>query len=248
MTFNNNFVVYKQKKELLKELSIYQSLVLKKIDIEDFKSALSKIDSALTLIDEFQSSFDLKTELEEFNGIRQKVQIEFDNRRNIYLRRYNNLLKETLTEKNLEAFLKLLAMLKNEVDDNLNKYNLHELQDNIITYFTLIKKIYTILSSYKVLNYNDSSVKILEFVKEFKVKNYPNLKGLLSNIYQNLLLIQFNTMSENYDKLSLQEISEKLSIAPDRLEDIIDLIIDKQKSPIKKYTKYNNELTFNKYY
>ena len=245
MTFNDNFVVYKQKKELLKELNVYQSLVLKKIDIEDFKSALSKIDSALTLIDEFRSSFNLKTEQEEFSEIRQKVLIEFDNRRKIYIRKYNNLLKETLTETNLEDFLKLLAMLKKDVDDNLNKYNLHDLQDNIITYFTFIKKIYTIISSYKVLNYNDASVKILKLVKEFKVENYPNLKGLLSSIYQNLLLFQFKLMSENYDKLSLQEISEKLAVAPDRLEDIINLFLIKQKSPIKKYTKYNNEVIFN---
>jgi len=245
MTLNNNFIVYKQKKELLKELSVYQSFVIKKIDIEDFRSALSKIDSALTLINEFQSFFDLKTELEEFSKIRQEVLSEFDNRRNIYIRRYNNLLKETLTESNLENFLKLLAMLKKEVDDNLNKYNLRDLQDNIITYFTLIKKMYTIISSYKVLNYNNASVRILKFVKEFKVENYPNLKALLSNIYQNLLLLQFEIMSENYDRLSLHEISEKLAIAPDRLEDIISLFIDKQKSPIKKYVKYNNEVIFN---
>ena len=246
MTSNNNYAIYKQKKELIKELNVYQSFVLKKIDIEDFKSALTKIDSALTLIDEFQSYFDLKPELKEFSDIRQKVLSEFDNHRNIYLRRYNNLLKEPLTETNLEAFLKLLAMLKNEVDDNLNKYNLYDLRDNIITYFTFIKKLYTIISSYKVLNYNDASGKILKFVKDSKVDSYPNLKVLISIIYQNLLFIQFKLMSENYDKLSLREISEMLSLSPERVEDIINLIINKQKSPIKKYTKYNNELIFNK--
>ena len=246
MTSNNNYAIYKQKKELIKELNVYQSFVLKKIDIEDFKSALTKIDSALTLIDEFQSYFDLKPELKEFSEIRQKVLNEFDNHRNIYLRRYNNLLKEPLTETNLEAFLKLLAMLKNEVDDNLNKYNLYDLRDNIITYFTFIKKLYTIISSYKVLNYNDASGKILKFVKDSKVDSYPNLKVLISIIYKNLLFIQFKLMSENYDKLSLREISEMLSLAPERVEDIINLFINKQKSPIKKYTKYNNELIFNK--
>lgn len=245
MTFNNNFVMYKQKKDLIKDLKIYQSFALKKIDIEDFKSALSKIDSALTLIEEFQSYFDLKTELNDFNEIRQKVLNEFNDRRHIYLRRYNNLLKETLTETNLEYFLKLLAMLKNEVDDNLNKYNLHDLQENIIMYFTLIKKLYTIISSYKVLNYNDASVQILKFVKEFKVENYPNLKDLVSSIYKNLLFMQFKFMSENFDKLSLGEISEKLAIAPERLEAIIHLIMNRQKSPIKKYVKYNNEVIFN---
>jgi len=246
MTSNNNYAIYKQKKELIKELNVYQSFVLKKMNIKDFKSALSKIDSALTLIDEFQSYFDLKPKLKEFSEIRQKVLNEFDNHRNIYLRRYNNLLKEPLTETNLEAFLKLLAMLKNEVDDNLNKYNLYDLRDNIITYFTFIKKLYTIISSYKVLNYNDASGKILKFVKDSKVDSYPNLKVLISIIYKNLLFIQFKLMSENYDKLSLREISEMLSLAPERVEDIINLFINKQKSPIKKYTKYNNELIFNK--
>ena len=246
MTSNSNFARYKQKKELIKELNVYQSFVLKKIDIEDFKSALIKIDSALTLIDEFQSYFDLKPELKEFSEIRQKVLTEFDNHRNIYLRRYNNLLKESLTETNLEDFLKLLAMLKNEVDDNLNKYNLYDLQENIITYFTFIKKMYTIISSYKVLNYNDASGKILKFVKDYKVKSYPNLKDLISIIYQNLLVIQFKLMSERYDKLSLREISVMLSIAPERVENIINLIMNKQKSPIKKYIKYNNEVFFNK--
>jgi len=244
MTFNNNSAVYKQKKEVLKELRVYQTIVLKKINIADFKSALSKIDSALTLIEEFQSTFDLKTELEEFRKLRKLILNEFDNQRNIYIRRYNYLLKETLTETNLEDFLKLLAMLKSEVDDNLNKYNLNDLRDNIITYFKLIKKLYTIISSYKVLNYNDASVRILNFVKEYELENYPNLKDLLSNIYQNLLLIQFKLMSENYDKLSLLEISEKLAIAPERIEEIIQLVINKPKSPIKKYTKYNNEVIF----
>lgn len=153
-------------------------------------------------------------------------------------------MKEQLTETNLEDFLKLLAMLKNEVDNNLNKYNLYDLQDNIITYFTFIKKMYTIISSYKVLNYNNASGNILNFVKDYKVDRYPNLKDLVSTIFQNLLFIQFKLMSENYDKLTLREISEMLSIAPERVEDIITLIINKHKSPIKKYTKYNSELIF----
>jgi hypothetical protein len=103
---------------------------------------------------------------------------------------------------------------------------------------------YTIISSYKVLNYNDASGKILNFVKDYKVNSYPNLKDLVSTIYQNLLFIQFKLMSENYEKLTLREISEMLSIAPERVEDIINLIINKHKSPIKKFTKYNNELIF----
>ena len=52
-------------------------------------------------------------------------------------------------------------------------------------------------------------------------------------------------MSENYERLSLHEISEKLAIAPNRLEDIIKLIINQQNSPIKKFKKYNSEVIFN---
>jgi hypothetical protein len=155
-------------------------------------------------------------------------------------------LRETLTETNLEDFLKLLAMLKNEVDNNLNKYNLHELQENIITYFTYIKKIYAIISSYKVLNYNDASVKILKFFKEFKIDNYPNLKALLANIYQNLIFLQFEIMSKNHDRLSLVEISKRLAIAPERVKNIIKVSLNKQNGPIKKYSKFNNEVIFNR--
>jgi hypothetical protein len=53
-------------------------------------------------------------------------------------------------------------------------------------------------------------------------------------------------MSKNFDKLSIHEISEKLGLSPERLEDIIQLIMNKQKSPIKKYVKYNNEVIFNR--
>ncbi|GAJ17414.1 unnamed protein product, partial [marine sediment metagenome] len=87
---------------------------------------------------EHHNYFDLKNELSEFNELQQKARVELDNRRKIYLRRYDNLLKENLTESNLENFTKLLAMLKSEVDEKLNKYNLQELCDNINLYFKFI--------------------------------------------------------------------------------------------------------------
>jgi len=137
-------------------------------------------------------------------------------------------------------------MLKNEVDDNLNQYNLHDLRDDINTYFAYIKKLYTIISSYKVLNYNDASGKMLTFMKESRNVNFPNLKELVTTIYQNLLFIQFESMAKNYEKLSINEISEKLSISPDKIEDIINLLLNDPKSPIKKYTQYNRQVIFNK--
>ncbi len=246
MSSNQNIDRYKQKKEIIEELDFYKSIILKKMETDDFNSALIKIESVLTLLEEYQTDFDLEKETKDFFQLQQKLRMEFDEHRKIFLRRYNNLLKETLTEANLENFIKLLAMLKNEVDNNLNQYNLHDLRDDINSYFTYIKKLYTIISSYKVLNYNDASGKMISFMKEAKNVNFPNLKELVTNIYQNLLLIQFKLMSEKYDKLSLHDISEILSIAPERVEDIINLIIEKKKSPIKKYTQHNREVIFNK--
>ncbi len=244
MSLNDKVDGYKRKKELLEELNVYKSIILKKLDIDDFKSALVKIGSALTLIEEHQNNFDLKNEFGEFNELQQKARVEFDNHRKIYLRRYDNLLKENLTESNLENFTKLLAMLKSEVDENLNRYNLQELCDNINMYFKFIKKLYTIISSYRVLNYNDASEKILNCVKDLKHENFPNLKLLIFNIYQTLLLIQFKQMSEKFEKLTINEISEKLSIVPERIEDIINFIQNQPKNPIKKYVMYSKEVFF----
>lgn len=246
MSSNHKTDRYKQKKEIIEELDFYKSIILKKMDIDDFNSALIKIESALTLLNEYQADFDLKKETKEFAQLQQKLRVEFDEHRNLYIRRYNNLLKETLTEANLENFIKLLAMLKNEVDDNLNQYNLHDLRDYINTYFTYIKKLYTIISSYRVLNYTDASGKMLSFMKEARFVNFPNLKELVTNIYQNLIIIQFESMSKNYEKLSIKEISEKLSISPDKIVGIINLLINKPKSPLKKYSEYNQEVIFNK--
>ncbi len=246
MSSNHKIDRYKQKKEIIEELDLYKSIILKKMDTDDFNSALIKIESALTLLNDYQTEFDLEKETKIFTQLQQKLRVEFDNHRNLYIRRYNNLRKETLTEANLENFIKLLAMLKNDVDNNLNQYNLHDLRDDINTYFTYIKKLYTIISSYKVLNYNDASGKILSFIKESKSVNFPNLKVLVTIMYQNLLLIQFQKMSEKYDKLSLHDISEMLSIAPERVENLVNLLIKNPKSPIKKYTQYNREVIFNK--
>ncbi|MHA1459342.1 MAG: hypothetical protein ACTSO6_10410 [Promethearchaeota archaeon] len=237
---------YKQKKEIIEELDFYNSIILKKMDANEFNSALSKIDSALTLLDEYKTDFDLEKETKNFTQLQQKLRVEFDNHRYLYIRRYNNLRKEPLTEANLDNFIKLLAMLKNEVDNNLIQYNLHDLRDDINTYFAYIKKLYTIISSYKVLNYNDASGKIQSFIKESRYVNFPNLKVLVTIIYQNLLFIQFESMAKNYEKLSVSEISEKLSISPDKIEDLINLLINRPKSPIKKYTQYNREVIFNK--
>jgi hypothetical protein len=244
MSLNDKFDGYKRKKELLEELNVYKSIILKKLDIDDFKSALVKIGSALILIKEHQNYFDVENELGEFNELQQKARGELDYHRKIYLRRYDNLLKENLTEVNIENFTKLLAMLKSEVDENLNRYNLQELSGNINIYFKFIKKLYTIMSSYRVLNYNDASEKILNCINDLNQENFPNLKLLIFNIYQTLLLMQFEQMSEKFEKLTINEISEQLSIVPERIEDIINFIQNQPKNPIKKYVVHSKEVFF----
>ena len=98
----------------------------------------------------------------------------------LYQRRFNNLLKERLSESNLENFSKLLAMLKNDIDHNLDKYNLMDISASISNYFRFIKKIYEILSCYKVLNYHNAADKIFDFVRDIKSEDLPNLKVLIS--------------------------------------------------------------------
>jgi len=110
MSSNQNIDRYKQKKEIIEELDFYKSIIFKKMDSDDFNSALIKLESALTLLNDYQTEFDLEKETKIFTQLQQRLRVEFDNHRNLYIRRYNNLRKETLTEANLENFIKLLAI------------------------------------------------------------------------------------------------------------------------------------------
>ena len=78
MSSNHKIDRYKQKKEIIEELDFYKSIILKKTDIDDFNSALIKIGSALTFLEEYQSEFDLKKETKEFTLLQQKIRVEFD--------------------------------------------------------------------------------------------------------------------------------------------------------------------------
>ena len=164
--------------------------------------------------------------------------------RMLYQRRFNNLLREKLTESNLENFSKLLAMLKTEVDCNLERLNLEDISTDITKYFKFIKKLYEIFSCYRVLNYHDASYKILEFVKDVKCENFPNLKFLISSVYQDLLNYRISEFSKEFDKISISYLSKKLAIDKDRLLEFIHLIQKQPKSPIKGYTSNTQEVYF----
>ncbi|MFW9969767.1 MAG: type II toxin-antitoxin system ParD family antitoxin [Candidatus Odinarchaeota archaeon] len=237
---------FKNKKDLVQELSYYKSLIIKKIKEGDYNSALEKVRSALVLLEEHQESFNIEKQLIEFSDLVQKVKSELSDHRIIYERRFNNLLKEELNETNLENFLKLLAMLKNDVDQNLDKYNLRDISGNINKYFRFIRKMYEILSCYRVLNYHDASDKIFEFVKEIKFENFPNLKNLILLIYQNLITNRLYEFSKEFDKLPISILSQKMDISPNQLMNLINLIRNQPRSPIQDYKSRTQEIIFRK--
>jgi len=228
MNFNENLESFKNKRDLIEELEFYRSIILKKVKSGDYHSALEKIRSALVLIQEHQDSFHVEKELIDLYELNNQIKAELDQHRMVYQRRFNNLLREKLDESNLENFSKLLAMLKNDVDKNLEKYNLGDISAKITKYFRYIKRLYEILSCYKVLNYHDASEMIFEFVKDVKTEKFPNLKLLISLVYQNLLNYWLSEYSKEFDKISISNLSEKMEINQDRLIDFINLIMKRQ--------------------
>jgi len=236
MTIKNDLESFKNKKDLVEELNYYKSLILKKVKSGDYNSALEKVRSALVLLEEHQYYFNIKKELQEFYNINTQVRDELYSHRMIYERRFNNLLREKLNESNLENFSKLLAMLKNDVDQNLDKYNLQDISIKITKYFRFIKKMYEILSCYKILNYHDASDKIFEFVRDIKSENFPNLKMFISLTYQNLLCDKLSEFSKDCNKLTLSSLSEKMAISQEHYLILLTLYKNGQKALCKTIT------------
>ena len=210
MKSNPNLENFKNKKDLIAELGYYKSIIQKKMESGEYNSALEKVQSALILLEEHQDFFNVKKEFLDFSELYNHVKEELATKRMIYERRFNNLLREELNEANLENFSKLLVMLKSDV----SKYNLNDINSNITKYFKYIKKLYEILSCYKTINYYDASKKIFNFVRDVKPENFPNLKLLISSIYQ------------------------------EKLVDFIHLVKKLPKSPVKDYNSRTNEITF----
>jgi len=244
MSFNSKVENFKKKKNLFEELNYYKSIILKKVKSGDYNSALEKVRSALILIQEHKDVFSTEKELLDFYELSKQIQSELKNHRMVYERRFNNLLREKIDETNLESFSKLLAMLKNEVDHNLDKYHLQDISTKITQYFKYIKKMYEILSCYKILNYHDASDKIFEFVRDIKSENFPNLKMLISLTYQNLIRNRLFEFSKNFDKLSLSNLSNKMAMNQDQLYDFINIIKKQPKSPVQDYIPKTQEIVF----
>ena len=228
-------IAYKDKKDLLKELNLYQEMILKKVEELDLTSAMKKANSAITLIQENQEYFNLDQELSNFLKLQQKVNQERKFHYDKIKRRYDNLLKEELNEHNLDNFCKLLAMLKEEVDGVNSKFGLNKIQDKINEYFSFIKKMYILINSYKILEYQKASSKILKFAQEIKSVDFQNLKGLTLSLYRNLIIEQLKSLSKSHHSITLNELSQELNVIPEDVIKVINLIQNKTNTPIKRF-------------
>ena len=246
MSLQERFGKFKTKKQLISELELHKDLIIKKCKLQDYCSALEKLKSALILINENQEEFDLHQEQSEIENLRFEIKSEIMHSRRKFLRRYHGLLNEHLTKDNLEGFCKLLTMLKVQIDKNLEQLNLHEIHDEINTYFKYIKKLYTILSSYRVLNFNNASRQILRLASELKHMHYPNLRKFTYSLYHELLYSKLNEVSKRHERIKLAELSEILAIDPNNLSDLIAKLIKKDKSPIQYYIPKTKEIVFNR--
>jgi hypothetical protein len=246
MSLQERFEKYKNKKELIAEINLYRSIISKKRINQDYNSALEKLKSVLILLNEYEDYYDLYQERIELENLNNEIKSELGSFRSKFLKRYNSLLKEDLTKDNLENFSKLLAMLKVEIDKNMDKFNLHDIHTEINKYFKYIKNIYTILSSYKVLNYYTASKQILRFASEIKNENFPNIKKITLSLYQELLSLKLSEISEKYDKIKISELSHILAIDSQNLVEFVHILMKQQMAPIKNYIPKTQEIVFNK--
>jgi len=244
MSLRNKLDRAKSKKEFFEELDYYRTMIIKKFGEDDLRSALDKINSVLTLIEENREDFDLSDVSDEFNELNNAIKTELIKRREFYQRKFDNLLKEELKETNLVNLSKLLAMLKEEVEKHQYKYDLQDLILKIDTYFQFINRIYEILSIYKILNYRDATTKIFKFVEDLKEEQFANLKVFIFKIYQDLLRHKLFELSKKHDKLILSEVSDLLDVQPDRLFYFVRLIAQEPRSPIKRFNETTMVLFF----
>lgn len=239
------FKGYKSKKDLQKELKYYKEFIEKKLQYEsDLKSALNKSRSALTLIKEYQDSFNLENELDEFNEINKNITEELAHNRNIYLRQLNNLLKEKVDENNLESLMKLLAMLKSKVDKVTEIYNLHDVQSEINRFFEFIKRLYVIFSSYQVINYHKVAEDVYNFIRDLESENFSNLEDLIHTIRLKVINRKFAELACTNEKMSLVELTEEMSLNEEELMDFLLTIMDQPGCPIKVYNSTDQLVIF----
>ncbi|TXT59044.1 MAG: hypothetical protein BAJALOKI2v1_260013 [Promethearchaeota archaeon] len=235
----------KSKKEIQKELEVYESFVKKKLISKDFNSAMEKICSALTLIQEYSDQYKLEGELKTFRNIRSELEEKLVEYRSKYKLKFENLIKEELDQDNLESLVKLLAILKEDIEEHINKYKLHELNDKINHYFSCIKNLYAILSSLQASNYEYISKTLKGLKTEVFKNNFDNLLPLILRIQRKMLLGKLRNLAKEFDTLSIAELSKKLNIKEEETIEHISEIMKDPNSPIRLLNYTNKEVLFN---
>lgn len=243
--FKEKLDTIKTKKDLTKELKIYKQFIIKKIDTEEFNSALTKAKSALILIKEHQELFDLDKNLKEFQDLSEKVLSELNRHRDKYTKRLYRLLKENIDESNVEKLMKLLTSLKKEVDKNINGYNLEEVHANINRYFQFIKRLYIIFASYEIIDYFEVSENIFKFIEDLKFVDFPNLEKLSKSLLQKVIMRKLSDFSHKYKMLTISELSNELAISQEELIEFIYSILEESNSPIKAFIESKDQVIFN---
>jgi len=244
--FKEKIELFKTKRELRKELKFYKEFIFKKLESEDLNSSLNKARSALTLIKEHQDLFNLEDVLEEFDEINLKITSELKRHRDTYVNQLYDLLKEKIDENNLEKLMKLLAVLKSKVDKNLASFNLEDIQSNIISYFKFIKRLFIIMSSYEVVNYFEVSENIFLFIQDLEFEDFPNLNDYINSLFQKLISRRLFELAHQFEKITLSELSDKLALSQDDLEEFIFTILEEPDSPIKVFNSTRNEIILKK--
>jgi hypothetical protein len=235
----------KSKKEIQNELDIYEEFIEKKIENEDLNSAREKTSSALTLIEEYSEYYSLEQELKKFKKINLRIEKLIKKYRAKYKFKFENLLKENVDENNLESLTKLLAILKEDIEENINKYALHDINDEINHCFECIKRLYTILSSFETSSYEYIFNKLMELKKEVKNHHFDNLLPIISHIQQKIINRKLIELANKYQKLTITELSEKLGLSEEETTDLISKIMKKEKTPIRLLNYTNREVLFN---
>ncbi|MFO8017941.1 MAG: hypothetical protein R6U96_04855 [Promethearchaeia archaeon] len=244
--FKDTFKKVKDKRELKKKLKIHKEFILKKLEDEDLNSALDKTRSALTLIKEYDDSFNLEGSLKEFKKLNDSITEKIDKFRSLYFNRFKKYTKQSLTEENLERFMKLLASLKDTVDKKAEDYNLYELQEAINRYFECLKKTYTIITNYRVLTYEIICENIFELLEELDYAEISNLKNLIERIYLKVIAKRLKEVARKTKKISLSELSNILAL---KREELIEKLQEIMNHPsfediIKVFNKTGNLIIF----
>ena len=242
--FKDSLHELKNKRDIKKKLEFHKQFILGKLEEKNLNSALDKTRSALTLIKEYKDSYNLDNKFKEFKRLNKSITEKINKYRSTYFNRFKKYTKQRLTEENLERFMKLLASLKDRIDNIADSYNLYEIQEEINRYFEFLKMTYTILTTYKVLTYELISEKIFQLLEQLDYASFSNLQEFIEKIFQKVIIRKLEEIAHKKDNIALSELSDILALKHEELLDILQEIMDSHETPIKVLNKTNDLIIF----